>query len=93
MRFTCYTFGVWIVGWVLALAVGAISAMDILTTTDTCDYLWIRLFVLGILVGIGFYDLLMQQVGWLSLWMASMYVQWQWHNRRWDHSCLRCWIV
>ena len=35
---------VWIVGWVLALAVGAISAMDILTTTDTCDYLWINFF-------------------------------------------------
>ncbi len=58
----------------LALVVGAISAMDILTTTDTCDYLWIRLFVLGILVGTRFYDLLMRQLGWLSLWMASMYV-------------------
>ena len=67
----------------LALAVGAISAMDILTTMDTCDYLWIRfIFVLDILVGARFYDLLMRQVGWLSLWMASMYVQWQWHNRR-----------
>ena len=74
MRFTCYTFEVWIVGWVWHFVVGAISAMDILTTTDTCDYLWIRFFVLGILVGTGFYDLLMQQVGWLSLWMASMYV-------------------
>ena len=41
---------------VLALSVGFISAMDILTTMDTCDYLWIRFFVLGILVGIGFYD-------------------------------------
>ena len=60
----------------LALAVGAISAMDILTTTDTCDYLWIKFFVLGILVGTGFYDLLMRQVGWFSLWMASIYVQW-----------------
>ena len=30
----------------LALAVGAISAMDILTTTDTCDYLWIRFLCL-----------------------------------------------
>ena len=69
-------FGVWIVGWVLALVVGAISAMDILTTTDTCDYLWINVFVLDISVGTRFYDLLMQQVGWLSLWMASMYVQW-----------------
>ena len=64
-----------------------------LTTTNTCDYLWIRFFVLGILVGIRFYDLLMQKVGFLSLWMASMYVQWQWHNRRWDHSCLRCCIL
>ena len=26
----------------LTLIVGVISAMDILTTTDTCDYLWIR---------------------------------------------------
>ena len=57
----------------LALAVGAISAMDILTTMDTCDYHWIRLFVIGISVGIGFYDLLMRQVGWFSLWMTSMY--------------------
>ena len=66
----------------LALVVGVISSIDILTTIDTCDYLWIRFFVLGISVGTGFYDLLMQQVGWLSLWMASMYVQWQGHNRR-----------
>ena len=44
VRFICYTFGVWIVGWVLALAVGAISAMHILTTTDICDYLWIKFF-------------------------------------------------
>ena len=66
----------------LALVVGAISAMNILTTTDTCDYLWIRFFVLDISVGNKNYDLLMQQVGCLSLWMASMYVQWQWHNRR-----------
>ena len=59
MRFTCYTFG-GMDSWMgLALVVGAISAMEILTTTDTCDYLWIRFFVLGILVGIGFYDLLM----------------------------------
>ena len=42
----------------LALFVGVISAMDILTTTDTCDYLWIKFFVLGILVGTRFYDLL-----------------------------------
>ena len=58
---------VWIVGWVWHLLC-AISAMDILATIDICDYLWIRFFVLGILVGIGFYDLLMRQVGWLSLW-------------------------
>ena len=59
----------------LTLVVGAILAMDILTTMDTCDYLWIRFFVLGISIGTGFYDLLIRQVGWLSLWMASMYVQ------------------
>ena len=44
MRFTCYTFGgmdSWM-GW--AIVVGVISAMDILTTTDTCDYLWIGFF-------------------------------------------------
>ena len=82
VRFTYYTFG-GMDSWMgLALAVGAISTMEILTTTDTFDYLWIRVFVLGISVGIGFYDLLIQQVGWLSLWMASMYVQWQWNNRR-----------
>ena len=76
MRFTWYTFG-GMDSWMgLALAMGAISAMDILTTTDTCDYLWIRLFVLDISVGIGFYDLLMQKVGWPSLWMNSMYIQW-----------------
>lgn len=44
----------------LALVVGAISAMDILTTTDTCDYLWIKFFVLGISIGTRFYDLLMR---------------------------------
>ena len=44
MRFTYYTFG-GMDSWMgLALAVGAISAMDILTTMDTCDYLWIRVF-------------------------------------------------
>ena len=26
----------------LALVVGAISTMDILTTMDTCDYIWIK---------------------------------------------------
>ena len=93
MRFTRYTFGGMDSWMVLALAVGVISAMDILTTIDTCDYLWINLFVLDISVGIGFYDLLIWQVEWLSLWMTFMYVWWQWHNRRWDHSCLRCWIL
>ena len=29
VRFTWYTFRVWIVGWVLALVVGVISDMDI----------------------------------------------------------------
>ena len=43
----------------LTLDVGAISAMEILTTTDTCDYLWIGVFVLGVSVGTRFYDLLM----------------------------------
>ena len=43
----------------LALVVGDISARDILTTMGTCDHLWIKFFVLGILVGIVFYDLLM----------------------------------
>ena len=43
----------------LALVVGVIVAMDILTTIDTCDYLWIRFFVLEISVGTRFYDLLM----------------------------------
>ena len=42
VRFNWYTFG-GIDSWMgLALAVGAILAMDILTTMDTCDYLWIR---------------------------------------------------
>ena len=60
MRFTWYTFG-GMDSWMgLVLAVGAILAMDILIIMDTCDYLWIRFFMLDILVGIGFYDLLMQ---------------------------------
>ena len=76
MRFSCYAFG-GMDSWMgLTLVVGAISAIDILTTIDTCDYIWIRFFFLRILVGIIFYDLLMRQVGWLSVWMASMYVQW-----------------
>ena len=48
MRFTWYTFG-GMASWMgLALVVDVISAMDILTTMYTCDYLWIRFFVLGI---------------------------------------------
>ena len=40
--FTWYTFGV-VDSWMsLALVVGAISAMDILKTMDTCDLIWIR---------------------------------------------------
>ena len=39
VRSTWYTFG-GIDSWMgLALFVGVISTMDILTTTDTCDYL------------------------------------------------------
>ena len=42
VRFTWYTFG-GMNSWMgLTLVVGAISVMDILTTTDTLDYLWIR---------------------------------------------------
>ena len=42
LRFIWYTFG-GMDSWIdLALAMGAILAMDILTTMDTCDYLWIR---------------------------------------------------
>ena len=60
VRFTYYTFG-GMDNWMgLALVVGAISAMEILTTSDTCDYLWIRFFLcLAFSVGTGFYDLLM----------------------------------
>ena len=43
----------------LALDVDVISTMDIFTTTDTCGYLWIRFFMLGISIGTVFYDLLM----------------------------------
>ena len=50
MRFTCYTFG-GMDSWMgLSLVVGAILAMDILTTTDTCDYLWIRFLCLTFLL-------------------------------------------
>ena len=42
VRFTWYTI-VGMDSWMgLALVMGVISAMDILTTTDTCDYLWIN---------------------------------------------------
>ena len=81
---------VWIVGWVDTCR-GCYFSYGYF---DNYRYTWLPLdqvIVLAISVGTGFYALLMQQ-GWLSLWMVSMYVQWQWHNRRWDHSCLRCWI-
>ena len=46
VRFTWYTFA-GMDSWMgLALVVDTISAMDILTTTDTCDYPWIRFFFL-----------------------------------------------
>ena len=60
----------------LALVMCPISAMDILTITDTCDYLGIRFFVLDISIGTRFYVLLIRQVGWLSFWMTFMYVRW-----------------
>ena len=61
VRFTWYTFG-GMDSWMgLALAVGAISAMDIYF--DNYRYMRLPLdqvfFVLGISVGTGFYDLLM----------------------------------
>ena len=47
VRFTWHTFG-GMDSWMgLALSMGAISTMDILTTTDTCDYLWIRFLCLA----------------------------------------------
>ena len=47
VRFTWYTFG-GMDSWMgLALVVGVISAIDILTTMDTCDYLWIRFLCLA----------------------------------------------
>ena len=84
---------VWIVGWVWHLLW---VLFQLWIYFDNYKYMWLPLdqvFVLDISVGTRFYDLLMWQVGWLSLWMASMYVQWQWRNRRWDHSCLRWWIL
>ena len=42
VRFTWYTFG-GMNSWMgLEFSLSSISAMDILTTIDTCDYLWIR---------------------------------------------------
>ena len=44
VRFSYYTFR-GMDSWMgLALVVGAISAMKILTTTDTSNYLWIKFF-------------------------------------------------
>ena len=45
VRFTWYTFGGMDSQMGLAL-VGAILAMDILTTMDTCDHIWIRFLYL-----------------------------------------------
>ena len=45
MRFTWYTFGGMDTWMSLALVVGVILAMDIFTTMDTCDYLWIVFFL------------------------------------------------
>ena len=47
VRFTWYTFGSMDSWMSLALVVGVVSAMDILTTTDTCDYLWINFLCLA----------------------------------------------
>ena len=44
MRFTWCSFGDMDSWMSLALVVRAISAMDILTTMDTCYYLWIGCF-------------------------------------------------
>ena len=46
VRFTWYTFGGMDSCMSLALVVGAILAMDILTTTNICDYLWIKFLCL-----------------------------------------------
>ena len=46
VRFTLNTFR-GMDSWMgLELATGAISTMDILTSTDTCDYLWIKFLCL-----------------------------------------------
>ena len=58
MRFTWYTFG-GMDSWMGLTLVVAILAMDIFKTTDTYGYLCINFFVLEILVGTRFYDLLM----------------------------------
>ena len=47
VRFTWYNLGGMDSWMSLALVVGAISTMDILTTTNTCDYLWIRFLCLA----------------------------------------------
>ena len=45
VRFTWYTFR-GMDSWMgLAPTMGVISAIDFLTTTDTCDYLWIKFFL------------------------------------------------
>ena len=47
VRFTWYTFA-GMDSWMgLTLAVGAILTMDILTTADTYDHLWIRFLCLA----------------------------------------------
>ena len=47
VRFTWYIFG-GMDSWMgLALAMGTILSMDILTTMDACDYLWIRFLCLA----------------------------------------------
>ena len=47
VRFTWYTFGSMDSWMGLTLVVGVISAMDILTTTNIFDYLWIRFLCLS----------------------------------------------
>ena len=47
VRFTWYTFKVMDSWMGLELIVGVISDIDILTTTDTCDYFWIRFLFLA----------------------------------------------
>ena len=47
VRFTWYTFGGMDIWMVLAVVVGAILAMDILTTMDKCYYVWLRFLCLA----------------------------------------------